>query len=113
MIQPRDYEIRINETPEGVVVSVVHRPTGYRRSRVAAPARSIGDTRNALVAELESLLYAPDDIRIDLGCSPKGDWLRVVHLPSGIERSAMRRDCTQRDLLDAVLEELIAKTSPQ
>jgi hypothetical protein len=58
MIQPRDYDIRINETPEGVVVS-------------------------------------------------------VVHLSSGIERSAMRRGCTQRNLLDAVLEELIAKTSPQ
>lgn len=109
MIRPNDFEIDFRETLDGVTVSVLHRPTGNRRVCVADRVRGVGYARETLIKELEGLLYAPDDIRIDIGCSPAGDWLRVVHLPTGIERSAMRRESSERELLDAVLTAVFAR----
>jgi hypothetical protein len=43
--------------------------------------------------------------------APRGDFIRVVHIPSGVERMAMRVDSSHDELLDAVLEELAARNS--
>jgi hypothetical protein len=110
MIRPSDFDIRINETPAGVFVSVTHLPTANQRTRLASKLDGVARTRDALIAELRGLLYGPNDVRFDTGCSDRGDFIRVVHLPSGIERTAMRRESTHLELLDAILEELASKT---
>lgn len=90
-------------------MSVTHLPTGNRRSRIAEHSHGVAQTRDAVIDELKRLLYQPEDVRFDTGFSNNGDFIRVIHLPTGIERSAMRRESTHMQLLDEVLEEVFSR----
>jgi hypothetical protein len=48
----------------------------------------------------------PEEFRFDTGRSDGGDFIRVIRLPSGVERVALRRDSSHEQLLDEILEEL-------
>ena len=108
MIRPDDFDITIGDTDGTTFVHVIHIPTGSERRRDAIAAGDVGRTRDALIAELRGLLFSTDDIRRDTGRADGGDFIAVRHLPSGIQRSAMRRDSTHELLLDEVLTELWA-----
>jgi hypothetical protein len=109
MILPCDFGIQIGAKDTGATcVTVTHLPTGNRLSREVDEKESVAHTRDSLISELLGLLFEENEIRFDTGRGEDGDFIRVVHLPSGIERSAMRRDSTRELLLDAVLEELYA-----
>ena len=59
---------------------------------------------------LESASIQPDDVRFDTGRAIGGDFIRVRHIPSGIERLAMRADGrTHDDLLVEVIDELLRR----
>lgn len=109
MIRPEDFEIEIRHHGSGTFVRVTHTPTGNKRTAEGGADDVVGATRDALISQLRTLLYRPEEIRCDTGRSEGGDFIRVVHLPSGIERMAMRRESTHDQLLDAVLEELFAR----
>lgn len=111
MIRPSDFNIEIGQSDRGTFVRVTHIPTGNLRLVDPVADDGVGKTRDALIAELRRLLFNPEDIRCDTGCSTGGDFIRVVHVPSGIERSAMRQESSHEELLDGVLEELVARES--
>ncbi|MCH7726399.1 MAG: hypothetical protein IH991_07985 [Planctomycetes bacterium] len=111
MIRPNDFDIEIGQSERGTFVRVIHKPTGNERIADPVAADAVGKTRDTLVAELRGMLFGSEDIRMDTGCAEGGDFIRVVHIPTGIERSAMRRDSTHEELLDAVVEELVARKS--
>jgi hypothetical protein len=111
MIRPDDFDIEIGHSHRGTFVRVTHIPTGNERIADPVAPDAVGRTRDTLIAELRCLLFGPEDIRVEIGRSGGGDFIRVVHLPSGIERSAMRPDSTHEELLDEVLEELVARES--
>lgn len=106
MIRPDDFEIEIGQSQSGAFVRVTHKRTGNERIVEAVPDGAVGRTRDSSLAELRGLLFSPDEVRYDTGCGEDGDFIRVVHIPSAIERSARRRDRTHEELLDEVLEEL-------
>lgn len=106
MIRRDDFDIRIRTESVGTVVRVTHIPTGNQRIRLVAHSERTGRVRDALIAELQGKLFDPNDIRVDIGCSSGGDFIRVTHIPSGIQRTALRRERSETDLLDEVLGEL-------
>lgn len=107
VIRPKDFEIEIGCSESGeTFVRVLHKPTGNERRVEKISPGAVGRTRDSLLAELRGLLFAPDDIRVYIGRSSRGDFIRVVHLPSGIGRTALLRETSEEKLLDAVLEEL-------
>lgn len=108
MIKSEDFAVSVENAEGETTVRVVHKPTGNVRYAESVAAGSIGTVRDRLLAELRSLLFRSEDIRMDVGRSEGGDFIRVVHLPSGIERSAMRCESSHDELLDLVLEELHA-----
>lgn len=111
MIRPDDFDIDIGQSERGTFVRVMHKPTGNHRVADAVADGEVGTSRDSLIAELRGLLFGPEDVRYDTGCTEGGDFIRVVHIPSGIERWAMRRDSTHEKLLDEVLEELYSRQS--
>lgn len=106
MIRPDDFDIRFRSEPTGTVVQVTHIPTGNQRIRLVTHSERTGRVRDALIAELQGKLFGPNDIRVDIGCSSGGDFIRVIHIPSGIQRTALRRERSETDLLAEVLGEL-------
>lgn len=108
MIKPKDFDITVEHAKDGTAMRVVHKPTGNARFVESVAADSVGKVRDRLLAELRRLLFRSEDIRVDVGRSEGGDFIRVVHVPTGIERSAMRRETSHDELLDLVLEELYA-----
>jgi hypothetical protein len=106
MIRPNDFDIRFEAESAGAVVRVTHVPTGNQRIRLATPSDKVGRVRDALIAELQEKLFRPNDVRVDIGRSTGGDFICVTHIPSGIQRRAMRRDRSVTELLDEVLDEL-------
>ena len=108
MIRPDDFDVEIGNSDRGTFVRVTHKPTGNQRMSDPVADGSVGKARDSLIAELRRLLFAPEDIRVDIGRTDDGEFIRVVHIPSGIERWALRRDCNQEKLLDEVLDELFA-----
>lgn len=109
MIRTSDFEIEIGQSDLGIFVRVTHKPTGAQRCVDPVASGAVGHTRDSLIAELRGSLFNAEDIRFDIGRADGGDFIRVIHLPSGIERSAMRRNSSHEELLDAVLEELVAR----
>jgi hypothetical protein len=108
MIRPEDFNITIGDPDGSTFVQIVHIPSGNERRRDGVAAGDVGHTRDSLLAELRGLLFAPDDIRCDTGRADGGDFIAVRHIPSGIQRRAMRRESTHELLLDEVLTELCA-----
>ena len=111
MIRPDDFDIEIGESDRGAFVRVTHKPTGNQRVADPVARDAVGKTRDSFIAELRGLLFGPEDVRYDTGRAEGGDFIRVVHIPSGIERWAMRRDSSHEKLLDEVLEELYPRES--
>lgn len=110
MIREDDFSVEFDQTPEGVSVRVTHKTTGNTKFANHVAANAVGKTCNRFISELRSMLFDVDDVRIDVGRTEEGDFLRVVHIPSGIERWAMCREGrTTEDLLDDVLEEVFAR----
>ena len=109
MIRASDFEIEIGQSERGTFVRVTHKPTGNQRCVGPVAPDVVGRTRDSLVGELRRLLFTDEDIRLDTGRAEWGDFIRVVHLPSRIERTAMSRDSSHEELLDAVLEELVVR----
>lgn len=107
MIRPNDFEIRLDTHSTGTNVRVRHIPTGNERTRLAESDK-VRHVRDELLAELWAILFAENDVRVDIGRSTGGDFICVTHIPSGIQRTAMRRERSEMDLLDEVLEELHA-----
>ena len=113
MIRPHDFDIEIGHNDRGTFVRVFHRPTGNERLAESVARNAVGNLRESLIAELRGLLFGPRDIVFDTGRSVGGDFIAVRHLPTGIERRAMRRENTHENLLDAVLEELYSRERSQ
>jgi hypothetical protein len=109
MIRPHDFEVQIHTAVSGTTVSVKHIPTNNVRTHLASTTERVGRVRDALIAELKGLVFRPQDIQVDIGRSTDGDFLRVLHLPTGIARNAMRREASELDLLDEVLTEVYAR----
>ncbi len=112
MIRQKDFEIHIDSTPDGTNVLVTHIPTGNTRSCVAGLNVGVGRLRDALIAELKGLLFDPKDIQVDVGRTSGGDFIRVTHIPSGVARTALRKQRSEIELLDEVLCVLYTK-NPQ
>ncbi|QDU45041.1 hypothetical protein Mal52_35290 [Symmachiella dynata] len=109
MILDKDFKIDIGFNHDGPFVRATHKPTGFEKLAESVAADSIGAMRDALVAELRRMIYDPDDIRVDYMRTNGGEAIRVVHVPSGLERTAIRSGGSQEtDLLDEILEELYA-----
>ncbi len=106
MIRPDDFEIEIGHNDRGTFVRVKHKPTNNERLQESVPENEIGRRRESMITELRGLLFGPKDVVFDTGRSVGGDFIRVRHLPTGMERSAMRRESTHENLLDAVLEDV-------
>ncbi|MCA9043997.1 MAG: hypothetical protein KDA69_06740 [Planctomycetaceae bacterium] len=109
MIRPNEFQIEIGYGEMGTFVRVVHLPTGNENLTESVPEYEVGKTRDELVSKLKRLLFSPEDIRYDVGRAVDGDFIRAVHLPSGIERKAMRRDSSFEELLNGVIEELVLR----
>lgn len=106
MIRPEDFDTEIGHRDRGTFVRVLHRPTGNERIAESISQHAVGYVRESLIAELQGLLFDAKDIVFDTGRSSGGDFIAVRHLPTGVERCAMRHESTHENLLDAVLEEL-------
>jgi hypothetical protein len=111
MIRPDDFEIEFGHSDRGKYVRINHKPTGNQRLTESIADDAVGRVRDSMIAELRGLLFGPNDVVFDTGRADGGDFIRVRHLPTGIERSAMRRESTHENLLDAVLEEVYSKSS--
>jgi len=112
MIRADDFDIEIRNSSRGTSIRITHKPTGNHRVVDPVAEGAVGKTRDRLIAELRREMFRDEDIRIDYGRAEGGDFMRVVHTPSGIERWAMRREGrTTDELLDEVLEELHVRTS--
>ncbi|MCA9131390.1 MAG: hypothetical protein KDB22_30110 [Planctomycetales bacterium] len=109
MIQPNDFQIEIGYGETGTFVRVVHLPTGNNDFAESVPESEVGQTGDKLASRLKRLLFSPEDIRYDIERAVDGDFIRAVHLPSGIERKAMRRDSSFEELLNGVIEELVLR----
>lgn len=84
MIQRDDFEITIGETERGIFVRVFHKPTGTERIADPVAFGAVGKIRDSLIAELRGLLFDSSDIRLDIGRAVGGDFIAVVHIPTGI-----------------------------
>ncbi|MGE0607753.1 MAG: hypothetical protein AB7O62_11735 [Pirellulales bacterium] len=113
MIRRDDFDIEIGHNDQGTYVRVMHKPTGNARLAESIGQNAVGRVLESAIAELRGLLFAPNDVVFDTGRSSGGDFIRVRHWPTGIERAAMRRESTHEILLDAVLEEVYAGTRRQ
>ena len=108
MICPHDFEVQIHTAVSGTTVSVKHIPTNNVRTHLVSTTEGVGRVRDALIAELKGLVFRPQDIQVDVGRGTDGDFIRVLHLPTGIARTAIRREATESNLLDEVLTEVYA-----
>lgn len=108
MIRPEDFQIEIGQSVRGTFVRVTHKPTGNQQTVDPVASGSVGHTRDRLIAELRRLIYKPEDIRCHIGRSSAGQFIQVVHLPTGIQRIALYSLSTREDLLDEVLKEVLA-----
>lgn len=108
MIRPHDFDIQIHAAVAGTTVSVKHIPTNNVRTQFVSNTDRVGRVRDALIAELKGLVYRPQEIQVDVGRATGGDFIRVLHLPSRITRTALRREASELDLLDEVLTEVYA-----
>lgn len=106
MIRSEDFEIEIGHDDRGLFIRIKHKPTGNQRFQQSVPENDIGRLRESMISELRGQLFGPKDFVFDTGRSVGGDFICVRHLPTGIERSAMRCESTHEHLLDAVLEEV-------
>lgn len=76
--------LEIALVPESVPFLVdVLRAEGQRDAEYARRTLAAIGAREARVARFS---MSNDDFRIDIGCSSTGDFMRMVHLPTGIER---------------------------
>jgi hypothetical protein len=108
MIRLHDFELQIHPAVAGTTISVKHIPTNNVRTQLVSTTEGVGRVRDALIAELKGLVYRPQEIQVDVGRATGGDFIRVLHLPSGITRTALRREASELDLLDEVLTEVYA-----
>ncbi|MFO1004253.1 MAG: hypothetical protein U0936_28370 [Planctomycetaceae bacterium] len=108
MIRPHDFEVQFHAAVAGTTVSVKHIPTNNVRTQLVSTTERVGLVRDALIAELKGLVYRPEEIQVDVGRATGGDFIRVLHLPSGVARTALRREASELDLLDELLTEIYA-----
>jgi len=92
MIRKEDFSIVIRYTDSGSSIQVTHLPTGNVRTETEVSSGQVGPATDRLIRVLRSLLYSPHEIRLDSGRSEDGVFRRVVHLPTGIERSTPSGD---------------------
>ena len=108
MIRPHDFDVQITAAVAGTTVSVKHIPTNNVRTHLVSNTDRVGRVRDALISELKELVFRPQDVQVDVGRATGGDFIRVLHIPSGITRTGMRRESSELDLLDEVLTEVYA-----
>lgn len=89
MIRPEDFQICIEYDSHGVLVIVGHAISGIERRARPSLLESVGKVKERLLAEIEREFYDSADIRIDCGHGRRDgkvyDFIRVVHLPTGID----------------------------
>jgi hypothetical protein len=88
MILSTDFRSEIGTTERGTYVIVLHAPTG--KCRAVDPVRRderVGRVRERLIREIQRELYNEDDVQVTIGCGETGDFLRVIHLPTGKTRT--------------------------
>jgi hypothetical protein len=66
MIRPVDFATSFDTSQAGTTVCVKHHPTGHSRTRFVEKAGNISRTRDALVAELQRLLFDDNDSGVDI-----------------------------------------------
>ncbi len=112
MIAPNDFRISIGQSDNGVIVRVVHAPTGNALTVDPVDDEPVGRVVQRLVAELMGRVFNPMDFVTEhIRAKPKG-FMRVVHVPSGRHRDSDGKQ-TVRDLQDELLDELAAEEIAQ
>ena len=92
MIQPRDYHIQIDYDEAGVMVVVLHKPSGLELRERPSSTESVGALKERLIAQIEHKFYPSEDFemghyQIGRDGVRGGSW-GVRHLPTGIVRGA-------------------------
>jgi hypothetical protein len=111
MIRREDFQIDISQSPEGATVHVRHLLTGKEQIENGIQQGDVGRVRDRLVRMLEAELYDENEFEIRIGCAECGDFLQVIHFPSGKSRSIhpignKEQHLLIREMTDSILEEL-------
>lgn len=86
MIRREDFQIDIRQSPRGASVHVRHLRTRKERVENDVPGGDVGQVRDRLLRELQGDLCSEDDFKVRIGRAEGGDFLQVIHLPSGKSR---------------------------
>lgn len=115
MIQPQDFHIQIDHDDLGLLVVVIHKPTGLQRQGRPTSVESIQQVKDKLLTQVEFEFYNPDEFELLTGrCvidGRVGTFYSVTHKPSGKIRRAttvgpQSSKAVHRDLLDELVAEL-------
>jgi hypothetical protein len=108
VIRPTDFAVEFVHDDVGLLVRVLHRPTGARREERATRAQG-GAVRDRLIAELTRRVFRPEDFVVDLVCGTGGSFLVARHLPSGRRGDAVPGAAgpDEREVLSVFVETLV------
>jgi hypothetical protein len=84
MLSEKRFDVSVaHEAPGRVRVTVKHRGTGIADTDLVEP-RAVGRVKERLLQSVWSRLCPrPNDVRIEVGRSARGTFIRVLHVPSG------------------------------
>lgn len=111
MIRRGDFQIDICQSPTGASIHIRHRRTGKERIENGVPDSEVCRVRDRLLRELRGELYSENDFQVRIGRAESGDFVQVIHLPTGKSRlecplGKKSQNLLTRNLMDSILEEL-------
>lgn len=108
MYSAKHFRVRMDPRSEGLWVVVSHPATGRELAEGPMESGSVKPVVQRLTRRIQGTLVDPREIRVEVGFSPDGQVMRVVHLPTGRARSR----CTsegRHGLKEELLDELVAE----
>lgn len=115
MVHQKDFNIKIDYDDAGLLVVVMHKPTGIQRIARPSSRESVQEVKDRLFFEVRSEFFNEDEFTFEIGrCKVNGkvgDWYGVTHLPTGKSRTtnSIEHPVTHNvhyELLDEIVEEL-------
>ena len=118
MIRREDFQIDICQSPAGATVHVRHLPTGKEQVENGVQDSDVGQVRDRLVRKVEGELFHEDDFETRIGRADGGDFLQVIHLPSGKSRlecplGRRSQGFLARKMIDSILEEIFREAKKE